>query len=101
MLPGTGIPPNPTVILTLTLTLTLVTQGQVKFRGRRLSVRLDVIFRPCGRKIALAQFATSVRPQGRTEVADWRYFPSLPTLIYQTESPNDIIIQTGPTKSRP
>jgi len=34
------------------------------------------------------------RPQGRAKVANWRYFPSLPTLIHQMESPNDIIIQT-------
>ena len=38
-------------------------------------VRLeDVIFRPCGRKIA--QFATFVRPCGRTKVASVGYFPS-------------------------
>ena len=44
-----GHPTEPYLILTLTLTLTLLTQGRVKFRGRRLSVRLSVISRPCGR----------------------------------------------------
>jgi len=47
---------------------------------------------PDGRKIA--EFATFVRPQGRTKVTNWRYFPSLPTSIHQIEPPNDIIIET-------
>ena len=39
----------------------------------RLSIhKEDVIFRPCGRKIA--QFATFVRPCGRTKVANWAIF---------------------------
>ena len=40
----------------------------------------DVIFRPCGRKIA--QFATFVRPCGRTKVASVGYFPSTEFLSF-------------------
>ena len=60
------------------------------------SIRLyecSVLFSvPDGRKIA--QFATFVRPPGRTKVTNWHYFPSLPTSIHQIEPPNDIIIET-------
>jgi len=40
----------------------------------------EVIFRPCGRKIA--QFATFLRPCGRTKVASVGYFPSTEFLCF-------------------
>jgi len=45
----------------------------------------DVIFRPCERKIA--QFATFVRPQGRTKVASVGYFLSTEFLCFFYFSP--------------
>jgi len=57
-------------------------------------VKSSVLFSiPDGQKIA--QFATFARPRGRTKVANWHYFPFLPTSIHQKESSNDIINYTN------
>jgi len=48
---------------------------------------------PFQHKYVYIRDETFARPRGWTEVANWRYFPFLPTSIHQ-ESPNDIIIQT-------
>jgi len=49
---------------------------------------LDVIFHPCGRKIA--QLATGTDKSGKL----MRFSIPIPTLFHQMELPNDIIIQT-------
>jgi len=51
----------------------------------RQEIKEDVIFRPCGRKIA--QFATFIRPCGRTKVANVGYFPSTEFLCFFYFSP--------------